>query len=225
MNATDQRGWTVAHDCAWLGDLGLLKLIVRYGADLTCKNKDKQTAAELAFVKGHKDICSFLDVHSLPLHVKCRSAVRKALGKRVNSVLHDLPLPALVKLFINYNNPYPNWECTPIPEEPWSMEDLTSGSVKASDLSKFIEENASEEFLAKYKIVEIKNEPDQRDFQHLVATYQQLYITESFKKVVYTEPLARKTRLGEKRYGVIGMSEFEAGAMDFLLREMSEVTV
>ena len=224
VNQRDSRGWTAAHECAWLGDIPMLRVLSRYGACFSMKNHDKQTPADLAFIKGYRDIYSFLDRHTLSLKEMCRTVVREKMGKRTCKQIDDLPVPPSVKLFVNYNIPYQGWECVAVPEEPWSKEELQTGKVSRSELKQFIEEHSDEAFKSSHELFSNSSLCENKksgldDFSLLIEAYQNLFITESFKKISYSEPAARKSRLGGKRFGVIDLAAFESGAMDFLLNE------
>jgi hypothetical protein len=227
VNQLDMRGWTVAHECAWVADMEMLQVLSKAGASFSIKNHDKSTPADLAFIKGHKAICSYLDQHTLSLKTLCRSVVRNTMGKLTYKHINELPVPPSVKLFVNYNVPYPGWECIPLPEEPWTREELESGKVNQGELKQFIDENADEDFKLDYGIlsnnpVSSSSNSEVDTFTQLIEAYKNLFINESFKKFSYVEPVARKTRLGDKRFGVIDLADFERGAMDFLLNSVSD---
>ena len=232
VNAQDGRGWSVAHECAWSRDLAYLKQLAKHGADFALTNYDKETPADLAFMKKYTEVCDFLDRHTLSLKTKCRCRVRAVLGRRVHSCMDRLPVPPSVKLFINYSTPYPGWEAVSVPEEPWTREDLEGGVVQLEELCRFIMCHAEEEFLTKYEVpraAAITGSSAQADstivrdqgyselFSSMIEAYQNLYITGSFKKVDYLEPAARETRLGKQRYGVVDVVDIENGALEFLM--------
>ena len=234
VNAQDARGWSVAHACAWSRDLPLLEQLAKHGADFSIVNCNRETPADLAFMKKYTEVCDFLDRHTLSLKTKCRCRVRAALGRRVHSSMDRLPVPPSVKLFINYRTPYPGWEAVSVPEEPWTREDLEGGVVQVEELCRFMQCHAEEEFLAKYEVpdpaavittvgVQASDAHTVGDqgcsdlFSRMIEAYQSLYITESFKKVNYSEPAARETRLGKQRYGVVGAADIDNGALDFLM--------
>lgn len=234
VNAQDARGWSVAHDCAWSRDLPFLEQLAKHGADFEIKNCDKETPADLAFMKKYTEVCDFLDRHTLSLKTKCRCTIRAALGRiRAHNCMDRLPVPPSVKLFINYSTPYPGWEAVSVPEKPWTHEDLEGGVVQLEELCRFIQLHAEEEFLAKYEVPDAAavittgsvqagdttdGDQDYSDlFSSMIEAYQNLYITESFKKVDYSEPAARETRLGKQRYGVVDVADIENGALDFLM--------
>ncbi len=202
LNSEDGYGWTVAHQCAWNGDLLLLRLCVQKGAKISIKTKDHRLPVQLAATSGHMDVVRYLDTQSCDLKSLCRVSINEAMGKRRYNRLNELPVPPRVKVFLNYSCTYPGFEATLIPPQPWSNEELHSGSISAEQIRQFICENASEEFLEENK--EIVGETQEggasvvatgkADLTELIELLQSMYFWESFKKVKFEEPLARKPR-------------------------------
>ena len=60
----DETGWTLLHREALGGNLGVVKLLVKHGADITAKTPEGRTAAELARGIGWAEIASYLDQQS-----------------------------------------------------------------------------------------------------------------------------------------------------------------
>ncbi|EDY19902.1 conserved hypothetical protein [Chthoniobacter flavus Ellin428] len=58
--STDHEGWTLLQREALAGNLGVVKLLVRYGADVTAKAGPGRTASELARGIGWSEIADFL---------------------------------------------------------------------------------------------------------------------------------------------------------------------
>ncbi len=97
----------------------------------------------------------------------------------------ELPLPAYLRLYVNYDCPYDGFEATLVPEAPWSLEQLSN--TDKEELKLFIKENASQEFLEESK-------EHMSSMSGLIDTFQSLYLWESFKTVNYEEPLPRAPR-------------------------------
>lgn len=202
LNNEDRSGWTVVHQCAWNGDLLLLRLCVQKGAKIDLKTQDHQLPVQLAATSGHMDIVRYLDAQSCDLKSFCRLTINEAMGKKRYSRLNELPVPPRVKVFLNYSCTYPGFEATLIPPQPWTSEELHSGNISVEQIQRFICENASQEFIEENK--EILGEACEggvsvvgsrkADLGELIELFQSMYFWESFKKVQFEEPLARKPR-------------------------------
>lgn len=57
----DEVGWTLLHRDALAGNLGIVKLLVHHGADVTARTASGRTAAELARLIGWPEIADYLD--------------------------------------------------------------------------------------------------------------------------------------------------------------------
>ena len=57
----DDEGWTLLHREALAGNLGIVKLLVGYGADVAAKTPSGRTAAELARGIGWAEIAEYLE--------------------------------------------------------------------------------------------------------------------------------------------------------------------
>ncbi len=191
LNSADRCGWTVVHQCAWQGDLLLLRLCVQKGADTNRKTQDGRLPVHLAATSGHMDVVRYLDTQSCDLKSFCRIAINDAVGKKRYSRLNELPVPPRVKVFLNYSCTYPGFEATLIPPQPWTSEELHSASVSVKEMQEFMHENASQEFIAENR--EILGS-EKSDLTELIELFQSMYFWESFKKVQFEEPLARKPR-------------------------------
>jgi hypothetical protein len=191
LNSADRCGWTVVHQCAWQGDLLLLRLCVQKGADTNRKTQDDRLPVHLAVTTGHTDVVRYLDAQSCDLKSFCRIAINEAVGKRRYSRLNELPVPPRVKVFLNYSCTYPGFEATLIPPQPWTSEELHSGSVSVKEIQEFIHENASQEFTEENRDI---LGSEKADLAELIELFQSMYFWESFKKVQFEEPLARKPR-------------------------------
>lgn len=58
--STDERGWTLLHNEAMAGNFGVVKLLVRYGANIDAKTPNGKNAAELARGVGWDEIAAYL---------------------------------------------------------------------------------------------------------------------------------------------------------------------
>ena len=199
-NNVDGCGWTVVHQCAWNGDLLLLRLCVQKGAKVLLKTKDDRLPVQLAATRGHMIIVRYLDGQSCDLKSICRISVNEAVRKR-RSRMNELPVPPTVKLFLNFNSPYKGFEATLIPPQPWTLEELHSRNVSSEHVQQFICENGSEDFLEEHKDVvgDAHNGgasagSGKADLTELIELFQTMYLWESFKSVKFEEPLARKPR-------------------------------
>lgn len=192
-NVADKFGWTVVHQCAWDGDLSLLEVVVRKGANVLLRNNSQQLPVELAAIRGHQTLVRYLEIQACDLKSMCRLSIREAMGKRSYNRLIELPLPPMLKLFLNYGNPYKGWEATLIPPSPWSTEELQEGKATPEELQTFIHANASTDFLSENKEA-LKTSNDSSDVQALIEVFQSMYLWEAFKPVSYEEQPARPPR-------------------------------
>jgi ankyrin repeat protein len=61
VNCYDPRdGQTALHRCCLVGNLDLVRLLDRYGADVRLTNRDGWNALHIAAWKGHRDMFNFL---------------------------------------------------------------------------------------------------------------------------------------------------------------------
>ena len=197
-NVGDKFGWTVVHQCAWDGDLSLMEVVVRKGANVLLRNNSQQLPVELAAIRGHQALVRYLEIQACDLKSMCRLSIREAMRKRSYNRLIELPLPPMLKLFLNYGNPYKGWEATLIPPSPWSTEELQEGKATPEELQTFIHVNASTDFLSENKEV-LKRSNGSSDVQALVEVFQSMYLWEAFKPVSYEEQPARPPRYSMER--------------------------
>ena len=169
------------------GNLTLLQLCVRRGANVYVRNKQGQLPIDLALMKGHTPLLRYLEVQSGDLRSFCRLAIREAMGPRSYNRINELPLPSSMKLFVNYGNPFCGWAASIYIPCPWTEEEVLSGSVKEEEVKEFIKENASEEFIEEKSIKSKQFTPN--DLADILAS---LYFWEAFKTIEYEEPLPRK---------------------------------
>lgn len=188
-NVTDKFGWTVVHQCAWNGDLPLLRLCVQKGGSVHTRNKSNQLPIDLASTRGHSHVIRYLDGQSKDLRCICRSVICEALN--YNDFMDKLPLPSMVKLFLNHGNPYNGWKTTVVPPLPWTNEQLLENDVDREELRVFICNNASQDFIEENRdILEAKG----GEVSELVQVLQSMYLWEAFSDVSIEEPPARRPR-------------------------------
>lgn len=201
-NDADRFGWTIVHQCAWNGDLPLLKLCVQKGAKIGIRTKDERLPVQMAATRGHMNVVHYLDSQSCDLKSLCRLEINAAMGKRRFNRIKELPIPSTVKLFLNYNIPYAGFEAVLIPPIPWTAKELHKRQVAIEDIHQFICENASQEFLEEHKDV-VGDLPLEKassaakpkcDLKELIEVFQSMYLWEAFKSVKFEEPLPRKPR-------------------------------
>ena len=129
-----------------------------------------------------------------------RAATLGHLGQRARATAWKLPLPPKLRLFLNYGNPYPGYELVPIPDMPWSNEELQQSKPSKEEILKFLVTNADDDFLVDYKLstsAESINDNTQHSYYDLIGALKSLYLYECFKPISYEEPLARKPRFGK----------------------------
>jgi len=196
-NIKDLQGQTLLHQAAWHGDLDFIKLCVQYGkGDITAEDKNGRKPVDLAALRGHTQTMQYLDTHSLDLRCICRQVIRRAIGKKMNSILHTIPLPPHTKLHLNYYIPYPGFQAVLVPPSPWTKEQLWQKEASPEDLELFIKENADSEFLDEHKT---SLEGHEKESNKLIRLFQEMYLWESFKTVSFEEPAARAPRYSMKK--------------------------
>ena len=177
-------------------------------------NKQKQLPIDLASIRGNSEVVEYLEQQSCDIKAMCRVVIRGALGKRVHKV-KELPLPPSLRLFVNYGSPYDGWTATLIPEPPWTVEQLRNETeLNKDELKKFIQENASNDFLE-------DNSKNMSEMSELVDVFQSMYLWEAFKQNVdYEEPEVRKPRYSMEKVDKANsgtISEFQKWLKDNLL--------
>ena len=189
----DAKGQTLLHKAAWHGDLDFIKLCVQHGkGDITAEDADGHKPVDLAALRGHAQIMQYLDAHSVDLRCICRQVIRNAIGKKMNSI-RTLPLPSHVKLHLNYYIPYPGFEAVVVPPSPWTKETLLQKKTSLAQLRLFIEEHANSEFIHKHgTLLDYRNTG--KGLDELIEIFQEMYLWESFKPVIFEEPAARVPR-------------------------------
>jgi len=60
VNQRDEYGYTALHLACDRGNLPVVKVLIKHGADATMKDPDDLTGIELAQIAGHDEICAFL---------------------------------------------------------------------------------------------------------------------------------------------------------------------
>ena len=138
------------HQAAWYGDLNFIRLAVDCGkGDISSRNNLGQQPVDLAAVKNHTAITSYIDTHSCDLAAICRGVIRQTLGKRCGQ-LNKLHLPPRLKLFLNYNTPYPGFTSVLVPPAPWTAAELRQHQVQGTALREFIMKHGSQDFLQEH---------------------------------------------------------------------------
>ena len=199
-NSTYRDGWTAVHWCAKADDLELLKLIVSKGGRVNVKSKQNELPVDIAAKGWKQDVMMYCDKQSANLKQMSRAAILSHLGHRARATAWKLPLPPKLRLFLNYGNPYPGYELVPIPEVPWTNEELQLNKPSKKELLNFLMTNADEEFLTDYKLpstAEMIDDNTQHNYHDLISALQSLYLYECFKPISYQEPPAREPRFGK----------------------------
>lgn len=60
LSSKDDRGWTMLHSDSLAGNLGVVRLLVRFGADIDAPTPDGRTAADLAQSIGWDEVAAYL---------------------------------------------------------------------------------------------------------------------------------------------------------------------
>lgn len=219
-NSSDKCGWSLLHHAAWNGDLHFIQVCVRHGkGDIGARNVDGNMLVDLATLKGHICVMQYLDAQSCDLGSMCRGVIRQSLGKKCGQ-LNKCLLPTRVKLFLNYNIPYPGFSAVLVPPTPWTPQQLYQKEVEKDDLREFIKTHASQDFILEHasklgkdadtagilevagkEVVATNLEPKESisSEEELVSLFQEMYLWEAFKSVDYEEPLARPPRYPLKK--------------------------
>ena len=201
-NSTGRDGWTAVHWCAKADDLELLKLIVSKGGNVNIKTKQNELPVDIAAKKWKQNVMIYCDRQSKNLKQMARAAILSHLGNTARATAWKLPLPAKLRLFLNYGNPYPDYKVISIPEMPWSDEELQQSKPSKEELLKFLVTNADTDFLTDYKLPTaaediVSNDGIHQSYQSLIGALKSLYLYECFKPIAYEEPLARAPRFGK----------------------------
>ena len=199
-NNTDGHGWGIVHQCAWSGDLLLLRMCVQKGGKVTLRTKDQRLPVHLSATRSHMHTTRYLDKQSCDIRSLCRVVINDSMGKRRYNRLNELPVPPTVRLYLNFNIPYIGFEATLVPTQPWTLEELHSRSVESELVQEFICENASSEFLEEHKDVLVgvagngEGGGAEANMTELIELFQTMYLWESFKNVKFEEQPARAPR-------------------------------
>ena len=70
MNEEAANGRTSLHEASVIGDSEMVELLIHKGADVLSRDNSGFTPYELAFRKGHKDVCNE-DLPSAYIHCLC----------------------------------------------------------------------------------------------------------------------------------------------------------
>ena len=200
-NSAGKDGWTAIHWCAKANDIELLKLLVSRGGNVNIKTEQNELPIDIAAKKWRQDVMIYCDQQSANLKQMARAAILNHFGHRARATAWKLPLPPKLRLFLNYDNPYPGYELIPIPELPWSDEELQQNKPSKEELLKFLVTNADEDFLTDYKLPTTTADDDGtttgHSYHNLISALKSLYLYECFKPIAYEEPPARKPRFGK----------------------------
>lgn len=199
-NSVGRDGWTAIHWCARAGDFSFLKLLVSRGGNVNVKTKQNELPVDIAAKRWNQDVMIYCDNQSVNLKQMARAAIINHLGQRARATAWRLPLPPKLRLFLNYGDPYPGFELVPVPEMPWTDEELQRNEPSKEELLKFLVTNADEDFLTDYKLPTtdtMANDSSQHSYQDLIGALKSLYLYESFKPISYEEPPAREPRFGK----------------------------
>lgn len=200
-NSAGRDGWTAIHWCARVDDLALLKLLVSRGGNVNIKTKQDELPVDIAAKRWKQDAMIYCDQQSVNLKQMTRAAILSHLGQRARATAWKLPLPPKLRLFLNYGNPYPGYELVPVPEMPWSNEELQQNKPSKEEILKFLVTNADDDFLTDYKLPtaaeNVADDNTQRTYHDLIGALKSLYLYECFKPISYEEPPARKPRFGK----------------------------
>lgn len=198
-NSAYRDGWTAVHCCAKADDLELLKLIVSRGGKVNVKTKENELPVDIAAKGWKQDVMVYCDKQSANLKQMARAAILGHLGHRARATAWKLPLPSKLRLFLNYGNPYPGYELVPIPEMPWTNEELQQKKPSKVKLLEFLVTNGDEDFLTDYKLPPdiATDNSTQHSYHELIGALQSLYLYECFKPISYEEPPAREPRFGK----------------------------
>lgn len=201
-NSSYRDGWTAVHSCAKADDLELLKVIVSRGGKVNVKTKQNELPIDIAAIGWKQDVMIYCDKQSANLKQMVRAAILSHLGHRARATAWRLPLPTKLRLFLNYGNPYPGYELVPVPEMPWTNEELHQNKPSKQELLKFLATNADEDFLTDYNLpttadTVTDDDNTQHSYRDLISALQSLYLYECFKPISYEEPPARQPRFGK----------------------------
>jgi hypothetical protein len=122
----------------------------------------------------------------------CRNVIRQALGKKLE--VNKLRLPSRLKLFLQYNIPYPGFCMVVVPPTPWTQAQLFQDEANGEEVKEFITKHASEEFLTENTDILGKGSTGEAQSQDLVRLFQEMYLWEAFKPIEFEEPLPRQPR-------------------------------
>ncbi len=190
-NIKDRHGWTIIHQCAAIGNLPMLQVFIRGGGVTNMPNNEGKLPLDLAVLKHHQPVVNYLEKQSCSLKQFCRHSIREAMGKRTYNKINELPIPSTLKLFVNYQNPYPGFLATVMVPRPWSEEEILNGEAENEEVKIFFEENASNEFNTEKKTNTIG---PKTSIEELAVMMENLYFWESFKTIEYEDQPARPPR-------------------------------
>ncbi|EGD83668.1 hypothetical protein PTSG_12146 [Salpingoeca rosetta] len=139
------------------------------------------TPLDLAVKRNHHASMALLDATSLNLMRMCRAAFLREHGAKVPYVLRDTrDFPQSLKLFLNYDRPYPGFSMRITPS---SKHDTHAAGFDAVAAQQHMLDVASHEFLNENRVALIKYEDamtaDGRE--HIRLLYRHLFDTQDFR--------------------------------------------
>ena len=166
-------GSSCVHTAASRGDLAFLQLLDRYGIEANRRSKDGHLPASLAYNYGHLKCADYLDRKSLNLVCLCRSVIRRNLGRQPGKSIRFLEISKPMKVFLEYENPYPGFEMSVTPQRPFTPEALLTESVPSDRIAEFIQRHATPDFLSNHALQGVS-------YQGLVQVLNDLYRLQEF---------------------------------------------
>eukprot|EP00039_Didymoeca_costata_P022884 m.5442 g.5442 ORF g.5442 m.5442 type:complete len:384 (+) comp3310_c1_seq1:102-1253(+) len=109
-------GWVPLHKAAARGFDSCVKVLIMYGGDYKCTKADGLTPADLAMFNNNQDTATLMEYcgkngivinELLSLRQLTAIHVRKRIGQRkLRHIVDKLPIPAELKYYLNYYEPY-----------------------------------------------------------------------------------------------------------------------
>ena len=168
-------GSSCVHTAASRGDLAFLQLVDRFGIEANKRSKDGYLPASLAYNYGHLKCADFLDRKSLNLVCLCRAVIRRSLGREPGKSIKYLNISKSMKVFLEYENPYPGFVMSVIPERPFTPEALVKETVPSDEIVDFIQQHATPDFLSNHDVHGVS-------YKQLVSVFNELYRLEEFRE-------------------------------------------
>lgn len=173
-------GSSCVHTAGTRGDLAFLQLLNKYGMEANRRSNEGHLPSSLAYNYKHVKCADYLDGKSLNLNCLCRAVIRRNLGREPEKLIQFLPIGKSIKVFLEYENPYPGFVMSIVPEKPFTTESLLQGSIPCEKIVEFIRKNAHPTFLKCHKL-------EGASYQHVVQVYNELYRMQEFREEEYVE--------------------------------------